>query len=128
MANGITYNAKKPVPCDSCNEKNSCHRHCYLFKRYLNGETIPLRLLKNPQNREMPVKVGDIYGKWTIIAATDKKVGKKSLRSWVCQCSCKYATKRYVSDRDLRLGRSKSCGKCHPWRKWESQDGISEQL
>jgi hypothetical protein len=63
--------------------------------------------------------IGQKFGKWTVIADTDKKLTKQNFKAWICQCDCERKTKRYVPEVSLKTGKSKSCGKCLPWRKWE---------
>jgi hypothetical protein len=60
--------------------------------------------------------IGQAFGKWKVIAETERKLTKKNLKACICQCEC--GTKRIVAEQYLTSGRSKSCGNCTPWRKW----------
>lgn len=51
-----------------------------------------------------PVKVGEKYGRWTVLERTHK--GKRV--AWICRCDC--GTIKVVLDQFLKTGESKSCG------------------
>ncbi len=50
------------------------------------------------------------YGRWTVIGdyITFKNSSNKNERKWLCRCDC--GTERYVLERSLLHGESKSCG------------------
>jgi len=50
MASASSYNPKMQVPCDSCVEKLSCKRYCWLFKSYLKGVPVPTGLVHRLKN------------------------------------------------------------------------------
>lgn len=61
--------------------------------------------------------IGTKFGKWLVVAATDETVTKKNLKAWLCKCECgKIKKPRAVSEVALKSGKSRSCGKCTPWR------------
>ena len=67
------------------------------------------------------IKIGDIYGKLTVIAEDLKAEEeyfiktKKHLRFWICECSCKNENKNTKTVRTsyLTSGRTQSCGCLH---------------
>lgn len=61
--------------------------------------------------------IGDRFGKWEVVAATERTATAKKLKTWICRCDC--GTKRFVAEQSLKNGRSKSCGNCTPWRAWQ---------
>ena len=64
--------------------------------------------------------IGQKFGKWTVVGATEKRLTRRNLRAWLCKCDCGTSKiPRAVSEQSLKVGKSKSCGKCNPWRKWE---------
>lgn len=63
-----------------------------------------------------PVKVGNKYGEWTVIAPAEDRIyidkrdnSEVHQHYWLCQCSC--GTVRKVQEGPLRSGRSLQCGK-----------------
>ena len=59
----------------------------------------------------MKVKVGDKYGRWTVLEVgvnNPSSKAKKPIKMAYCQCEC--GTKKYKEYRDLYNGRSLSCG------------------
>lgn len=55
--------------------------------------------------RDAPCRVGDRFGRWTIVAPGPKHPHG---RRWECRCEC--GTERVVSQLTLLNGRSSSCG------------------
>lgn len=53
------------------------------------------------------VKIGNKYGRWTVIGDYIIHDGKH--KKWLCECSCKEKTISYVDDYQLKTGKSKSC-------------------
>lgn len=53
--------------------------------------------------------IGSIFGRWTVVSASDEKRNRK--RMWLCRCMC--GTERLVVAGNLRSGVSKSCGCLH---------------
>jgi hypothetical protein len=49
---------------------------------------------------------GKRVGRWTVLALHPKRCGRKAV--WWCRCEC--GTERGVIGKDLRRGRSTSCG------------------
>lgn len=52
------------------------------------------------------VTIGQKYGRWTVIGDYIKNI--KGERKWLCRCDC--GIERYVLERGLKHGSSKSCG------------------
>ena len=50
---------------------------------------------------------GTIFGRWTVLGET---MYKKGNRYFLCQCSCKDKTIKWVGEAGLLKGKSKSCG------------------
>ena len=53
------------------------------------------------------IKVGDIYGDWTVLEKTDNLTSEK-FHYWLCRCSC--GIEKLVDGRSLLRGKSTSCG------------------
>lgn len=64
------------------------------------------------------IKIGDKYGRWTVIKSSDCR--KSGFIWWECECSCNNHTIRLVKARDLRNGKSQSCGCLNKERVSES--------
>lgn len=58
------------------------------------------------------IKIGEIYGRWTVIEKGQLKISKNKARRqyWVCQCSCDAKTIKEVNGYGLYNGASSSCG------------------
>lgn len=54
----------------------------------------------------MEIKIGQLFGRWTVISENGRD-GEGKLR-WGCRCDC--GTEREVRNRDLVVGKSTSCG------------------
>lgn len=52
-----------------------------------------------------PVKIGEIFGKLTVL---EKTVVKKGRQLYICQCEC--GNKKAIRGSDLRSKRTRSCG------------------
>ena len=50
---------------------------------------------------------GQTFGLWTVLFRAPSKKGETM---WWCECGCENKTKRIVSGRNLRNGKTKSCG------------------
>ena len=50
---------------------------------------------------------GQTFGKWTVLREEEGRL-KGTPRRWICRCEC--GKEKSVATRDLRDGRSKSCG------------------
>ena len=61
--------------------------------------------------------IGQKFGKWTVVGATEKLLTRRNLKAWICKCDC--GTTKIVSQESLRAGKSKSCGCTNPWREWK---------
>lgn len=70
-----------------------------------NGENAGLHASsdKTPCGRDL---TGQRFGRWTVLGATTRSASGEV--KWLCRCDC--GTERYVLDRSLRCGASKSCG------------------
>lgn len=64
---------------------------------------------------------GEVFGRWTVM--NDRMIAPNGERKWLCRCSC--GTERYVLERSLIYGGSKSCG-C--LRKEEATAAIAHDL
>lgn len=53
---------------------------------------------------------GKKFGRWTVI---EKAPSQKKETMWLCECSCSNHTKKIVSGRNLRNGKTQSCGCLH---------------
>ena len=56
----------------------------------------------------MTLRIGDKFGRWTIIGECVKENGKH--KKYLCECSCEKKTQRYVDEYNLKRGVSSSCG------------------
>ena len=55
------------------------------------------------------IEPGDKFGKWKIIEYAGRKLSGGNKRDfWLCECEC--GTRREVIGKDLKMGKSKSCG------------------
>lgn len=52
------------------------------------------------------IEIGDAVGRWTVIGPCE--ITQRNERKWLCRCSC--GTERYVLERSLLHGGSRSCG------------------
>ncbi len=79
----------------------------------------------NPTN-----EIGNVYGRWTVIAWSHRAKGRDF---WLCRCDC--GTEKATILKDLRKGKSKSCGclnmeritihgqsESATWRSWKSMN------
>ncbi len=57
-------------------------------------------------NIDRSIKVGDTFGRWSVLGGNIET--EKGERKWLCRCEC--GTERYVLERSLIYGGSKSCG------------------
>ncbi|HEY8560533.1 MAG TPA: hypothetical protein VIL74_09160 [Pyrinomonadaceae bacterium] len=62
---------------------------------------------KSIPNRKPLNKIGDKFGKLTIIAAADS-LDKRNKTAWLCVCEC--GTQKVIRQSHLRTGIAKSCG------------------
>lgn len=62
--------------------------------------------MDDEMEKQTKVQIGDVFGRWTVIGSYE--LGRKNERKWVCRCEC--GTERYVLERSLLYGGSKSCG------------------
>ena len=62
--------------------------------------------MKAIAEKHAKIRVGDTFGRWTVIDTY--QLNSKKERKWLCRCSC--GTERYVLERSLLCGESKSCG------------------
>lgn len=63
--------------------------------------------------RALDIKVGDKFGRWTVIAINVINPASKSqtsIKCCLCECSCNKHTRRYIPPSKLHLGRTQSCG------------------
>lgn len=58
------------------------------------------------QKTKPPVVPGQKIGRWTVLDSSTFNARKE--KKWLCRCEC--GTQRYVLERSLRYGGSKSCG------------------
>lgn len=64
--------------------------------------------------------IGQKFGKWTVVGATERRLTRRNLRAWLCVCDCGKSKKaKAVSEQTLVAGKSKSCGCTNPWREWK---------
>ena len=64
--------------------------------------------------------IGQKFGKWTVVGETDELLTRRNLKAWLCKCDCgKLKHRKAVSEQSLKSGKSKSCGRCVPWREWK---------
>ena len=112
-----------------------------------NKRSVPWEELKTPQKRKYPEDMtgwvlsehGVPESKWTVIKLDhtfQKKQGEYLMTYyyWECECSCEKHTHKVIDTRDLREGRSLSCGcagedgalKTHPNRKFNEYDLSGE--
>lgn len=56
-----------------------------------------------------PIKVGDTFGRWTVLSTAPLSIHNK--RCWYCRCQC--GVIRNVTDNLLKVGKSQSCGCLH---------------
>ena len=61
-------------------------------------------------NKYKEIKIGDKYGRWTVIQYVGKKGKKVKKDYWLCECGCDKHTRREVLGETLKNGRSQSCG------------------
>ena len=70
--------------------------------------------------RDYGIKVGDKFGKWTVmeidkvkkIKSKDRPGGYRLKQSSLCRCSCKHKTIKIIENTSLFNNKSKSCKKC----------------
>jgi hypothetical protein len=55
-------------------------------------------------------KIGDQFNLWTIIRAGPVTTGKWPAKTWFCRCRC--GSESFVTDKNIRYGKSKGCVKC----------------
>ena len=60
--------------------------------------------------RNYPSLIGNRYGKLTVLGAytTFTNTRKRNERKWLCRCDC--GTEKYILERSLLSGATKSCG------------------
>lgn len=51
---------------------------------------------------------GQRFSRWTVLSKSSHETSKATSAFWLCRCDC--GTGRVVSGRDLRYGRTRSCG------------------
>ena len=58
------------------------------------------------------IKIGDVFGRWTVIGESDRvvKTKKGNRYYWTCQCDCHKQTVKEVREDQLKMGTSTSCG------------------
>lgn len=66
---------------------------------------------------EIKSLINQKFGRWTVIGSyiTFKNSKNKTERKWLCRCDC--GTEKYVLERSLLFGGSKSCG-CNTTENW----------
>ena len=68
--------------------------------------------------------LGRQFGRWTVIAETDCPSHLKEKRThWLCECSCPLHTQKAVAAKDLKNGKSQSCGCLQKERTAEASRG-----
>ena len=65
--------------------------------------------------------IGKSFGLWTVVGSSISSA--KGERKWLCRCAC--GTERYVLERSLKSGGSKSCG-CQT--RLKSKDAVEHKL
>lgn len=58
------------------------------------------------------IHVGDIYGRWKVLAKAAPRRGGHTpmIPYWLCECTCGSNISREISENALQTGKSKSCG------------------
>lgn len=64
---------------------------------------------------------GQVFGDLTVLSDSGKR-SKNGLIIWKCQCNCGNIT--YIRGDNLKLGISRSCGKCYQKRYYEHPSGY----
>ena len=66
-------------------------------------------------------EIGNQYGRWKVLIFSH--FDDYGVAHWLCQCNCKYRTKKIISGISLRSGNSISCGCYRKERTIESNSG-----
>ena len=97
-----TYPRRAVFRCDCGNEKQ------IIAFNVRSGRTKSCGCISHTKEK---VKVGDVFGKWTVIeTGLSKRIGKKTFSACKCKCSCEKQTVRILALNSLCRGLSKSCG------------------
>lgn len=60
-----------------------------------------------------PVRIGDVFGRLTVIAPADDYVRRKNghyEKRWLCRCAC--GREKVILQSNLKAGKSMTCGRC----------------
>lgn len=70
------------------------------------------------------LNAGQVFSRWTVL--NDNYIGSNGERMWLCRCEC--GTVRYVLERSLMYGGSKSCGCCRKDTQRKKSDVMSGRI
>lgn len=63
---------------------------------------------KGHTKRRGTIDLGAVFGRWTVVSRLERQASANRDSLWLCRCTC--GVTREVRGRNLRLGRSTSCG------------------
>src|SRR5215471_14732431 len=67
-----------------------------------------MSMASNRSSSKYKDRTGELYGRWLVISYAGPD--KRGDATWLCECQCPKKTRRVVSAKRLKTGKSLSCG------------------